>query len=554
MTAVRKSRRGIGLTVSLIAVATGLVFALTASTAALPGSNFEITDGNLRVDGAPPALDWANVNEIRRTDLPSGSGDDAFGQGAKEDTPVPTVVSGGVPPQKSDLRTFGFYLEENSAGRFLNMFWTRVQSPQGTTNMDFVFNKSSTISANGVTPVRTSGDVLIQYDLSQGGTNPTLWASSWIDGTEGATAADCEANNALPCWRERVDLTAAGIAEGSINTSPIPAAESDGLGALDARTFGEAQVDLTALTGGANVCAVFGSAYLTSRSSDSFNAEIKDFIAPLNLNLDQCGRVVIRKVTEPASDPAQVRFGYTKNINTESTTDPTFTLGHGESKVYNDVLLGTGYTVVEDVIPANWQFARIDCSASSPGVDPIIVGAQITFDIDSADDVLDCTYINTLREGAIQITKTRKHAASGPGNHPHAGVDFTVTGPGGFSQTVTTNAAGVACVDGLIFGDYVATETVPAGYSSDDAVKEATVNNNATCEDSPFVGEPLTFHNTPLTNITISVDSQVDGGTASTINCGDPGDPVSTGPNGDGSKQKMNLAPGTYTCVVVVDP
>ena len=58
----------------------------------------------------------------------------------------------------------------------------------------------------------------------------------------------------------------------------------------------------------------------------------------------------------------------------------------------------------------------------------------------------------------------------------------------------------------------------------------------------------------PLTDITITVNSHVDGGTASTIDCGDQGDPVSTGPNGDGSKQKLNLEPGTYTCTVVVDP
>ena len=63
------------------------------------------------------------------------------------------------------------------------MFWRRVQEPNGTTNMDFEFNKSKDLSANGVTPVRTSGDVLIQYDLSQGGTSPTLCASRWIDGT-----------------------------------------------------------------------------------------------------------------------------------------------------------------------------------------------------------------------------------------------------------------------------------------------------------------------------------------------------------------------------------
>ncbi|HET6920097.1 MAG TPA: hypothetical protein VFI46_11610, partial [Jiangellaceae bacterium] len=214
----------------------------------LPGSDFEIdTDANLKVDDAAPSIDWASVAETRKADVPSGSGDDSFGQGTKEDTAVPTVVSGSIPPQKSDLLNFGVYLETTATGaRFLNLFWHRVQEPQGTTNMDFEFNQSSTLSANGVTPVRTSGDLLVQYDLSRGGTSPTLFLSRWIDGSEGSTAADCEASNSLPCWDAKVDLTAQGDATGSINTSDIPAAESDGLGDISARTFGEAQLDFDA--------------------------------------------------------------------------------------------------------------------------------------------------------------------------------------------------------------------------------------------------------------------------------------------------------------------
>ena len=60
----------------------------------------------------------------------------------------------------------------------------------------------------------------------------------------------------------------------------------------------------------------------------------------------------------------------------------------------------------------------------------------------------------------------------------------------------------------------------------------------------------------PLTNITVSVNSQVDGGTASTITC-DPAEPnpdATTGTNGDGSHTRSDLEPGTYTCTVVIDP
>jgi hypothetical protein len=66
------------------------------------------------------------------------------------------------------------------------------------------------------------------------------------------------------------------------------------------------------------------------------------------------------------------------------------------------------------------------------------------------------------------------------------------------------------------------------------------------------------FHNMPLTNITVSVDSQIPGGTASTIDCDvavDPPFDATTDPvTGDGSFSLNNLQPGTYVCTVVVDP
>jgi hypothetical protein len=82
------------------------------------------------------------------------------------------------------------------------------------------------------------------------------------------------------------------------------------------------------------------------------------------------------------------------------------------------------------------------------------------------------------------------------------------------------------------------------------------VNNNATCADSPYGGETVAFGNTPLTNLTVSVDSQIVGGTASTIDCDDDATDnlVATGAGGDGSKAITDLEPGTYTCVVVIDP
>ena len=103
------------------------------------------------------------------------------------------------------------------------------------------------------------------------------------------------------------------------------------------------------------------------------------------------------------------------------------------------------------------------------------------------------------------------------------------------------------------------TETVPAGYVADGATtKTVVVDNVATCTGVPYVGESVSFSNTPLTDLSVSVDSQVDGGTASTIVCTGPGGGTvasgSTGANGDGSASASDLRPGTYTCTVVIDP
>jgi hypothetical protein len=517
----------------------------------LPGSDFEIdTDANLRLDDPAPSQDWASIpqgttqgTERRKADLPSGPGDDSFGQGTKEDTAVPTVVDGSIPPNKSDLLTFGGYLETTPTGeRFLNIFWHRVQEPSGTTNMDFEFNQSSQISGNGVTPVRTAGDVLIQYDLAQGGTNPQLFLSRWV--TTGPKS-QCVAANATPCWGNttasglapRVNLSTAGLATGSINTSAIPAAEADGLGDISARTFGEAQIDFDALAG-SDQCVAFGSAYLKSRSSDSFTAALKDFIAPLTLNLSLCGSIHVIKhddATPPALlDGAEFDLLHDNAPVGGSPGAEDTNAGHCTTVagVCDFLAVQQGeYWVVETVAPTGHDLAN-------PAFQHVTV---------AADEEVSVTFVDPRQRGAILLTKTHKHAADGPGDHPQAGVSFTIAG-----QAVVTNANGQACVDGLLFGSYNVVETVPTGYVADGpTTKSVTVDNKASCADNPYVGETVSFSNTPLSDLTVSVHSQVPGGTASTINCVVANSGVAVE---NPSLTVPNLVPGTYTCTVVIDP
>lgn len=271
---------GIGALVLMSAFSSLSAYASHAEVS-LTGSEFEIdTDANLVADDDAPSIDWGSVSEGRKQDSASGSGDESFGQGTKEDTALPKVVSGGIPPNKSDLKFFGVYQEGSTSDGFLNLYWARVQDPSGTTNMDFEINQKrcdldadpTNCAPNGITPLRTAGDLLVIYDLAGGASNPTLSLREWSGSA----------------WGTAGDLTSSGDATGSINNTAILATAADGLGDLSVRTFGEAQLDLSSIFTDPNQCEAFGSVYLKSRSSDAFTAAAKDFIPPQAIDISNC--------------------------------------------------------------------------------------------------------------------------------------------------------------------------------------------------------------------------------------------------------------------------
>ena len=322
------------LVVSMAALAGGIAYGTTttcSNPATLGGSAFEVdTNANLIVNTSG-CQDWLTGGTgtgfrsgvVAKNDTASGSGDESFGEGTKEDTALPTVVDGSIPPNKSDLKAFGVYSEQgtvtptNPTGKFLALFWTRVQDPSGTTNMDFELNQKSCGSAptftncapNHITPLRTSGDKLITYDLSRGGTQATISIRTWNGSAWGpATVISGGSNpNAL----------------GSINTTQIPGTTPPGnqsggatnglttaLGTLDPRTFGEASISFSALFGN-NPCGSFGSAYLKSRSSDSFTAALKDFVPPSQVSISNCAGLTTEAtgpvtIGSPISDTASL--------------------------------------------------------------------------------------------------------------------------------------------------------------------------------------------------------------------------------------------------------
>ena len=394
----------------------------------------------------------------------------------------------------------------------------------------------------------------------------------------------------------------------------------------------------------------------------TFDIDDADDILDCTYGNQTGGQVIIRKVTQPSPDGTDTSFDFSTTLTTLVADDYTPSLKNGESKSYDNVLFGTDLTVTEGAPPTGWELVSVNCDASSAGVDPQISGAVVTFDIDDADDLVDCTYTNrasgsivvekitdsgsgafdftsntlsptsfTLtttaagdagkdsetfsdldpgtydvaetvpanwnlvsatcddesdpsaielspgetvtctfhddREvGAIEITKLRKHAADGLGeNHPHAGVEFVITGGELPAEgvSVTTDENGVACATGLLVSGladlYTITETVPDGYA-EVGTQTANVTEAADCA-SANAGAVKEFVNTPLTNLTVSVDSLVPGGTYSSIDCYVTGSPDGvveedgiTDLADDISLTLENLEPEKITCDIVIDP
>lgn len=278
--------RSTRLMVGAIAVLATAVAGLP-SVFAVPGSDFESTDGNLVVDDA---RDWESLQGqvAIGQDKPSGVTDDSLGVGSKDDLATPTVMSGAVPNNKSDLDRF--YVATENLGAFpgedfLYLAFTR-NNTLGTANMSFELNQldQPTPPASGPWPLRRSaGDLLILFDFARGGkpTDVELSVSRWV--TSGDPKQVCQANNTVPCWGEVTEL-GSDVADGSVNFVPITD-PLNGDKALPELTFGEAAINLTASGLLEDLCVGFGSAMVRSRSSAAFDSELKDFIAPIDVSI-----------------------------------------------------------------------------------------------------------------------------------------------------------------------------------------------------------------------------------------------------------------------------
>jgi hypothetical protein len=414
----------------------GCDFAATGTTQScsgpLAGSTFAGGDGNLLASPTTfGSTDWQNVAGLHAGfDLASGTGDNSFGQGTKEDNAAVTVVSGSIPPNKSDLTRFYEAAEIGSNNHnFLYLAWER-SNVLGSANMDFEINQATTpgLGTLGAHTInRTAGDLLVTYDFTNGGGKPTLGLLFWV--TSGSTS-QCFSSNSLPCWGNHVTLNGSDSI-GAVNnldavTDPLFPNSPNYINPVPALQFGETAIDLTAAgVFPPGTCEAFGSAFLKSRASASFGAEVKDFIAPVPVNISNCGSIKIIKHTDPRGQD-QV-FSYTSNLPAEPAgtvgtvpqggvkcpgnssagvqADGSFCLndaGNSSSDsagntVFNNALQTGTYHVTEGADPSGFTFESLSCTGNTTTTTN---GKTATIGLAPGDAVV-CTYVNQLNTATL---------------------------------------------------------------------------------------------------------------------------------------------------------
>lgn len=553
----------------------------------LSGSNLEIdADANLKTNGTSPCTDWNDVipsPAVVKNDKLSGSGDDSFTNGSAIND-IPKIDSGSIPPSKSDLKSFGVWQEGTGGASVLNLFWSRVQDPNGTTDMDFEFNQNfcdpDNPSAGGsvcddntpnggkttirVTPTRLAGDLLITYLLSSGGTNPTIKYRTWT-----CTGGVC-------AWSSAIDLSSS-TAIGSINSSPIAGADSE-IGAQSAFTFGEASLNVGVILGTSD-CRTFGSAYLKSRASDTDSTAGKDFIAPQRVSVTNCGSVLVKKVSTASASTlvTGATFTITKGKLVSGTENASDTFTDGTK---------SGYYCIDNVkLDSGGSTHSVEETTAAPGYDLPTSNNPQTISVTKTASCatrlaqtgsalaadIDLTFVDPPSVGAIKITKTGKDKSctgtplpstcSAASTRLLNTAVFEIKDAQGTVVATTpatgsgSFATGVTCVGNLPLATYTVSEkTAPTGYAKAADQTGVSLTTSSTCAGTPLA---LTFVDQPRTDITVSVSPQVTGTTASTISCTgltpDPADATPTEYDDTSETYKDNV-PGTYTCTIVIDP
>jgi hypothetical protein len=282
----------------LLIITTALLFVLLIGTpvanrvtfAGNTVGSFEI-DGDLTVEHSASSaepIDWySSPFPAALTTFTDGTGstDDIFGQGSKENTQSTwTCLTGNAPPKDDILNEISINGASPLAGeiavrffpvsgvqkQFVYANWSRL-SNNGDAHIDYEFNQadpSTTPASPGCRqlPARTPGDFLISFDTQNGGATIVVSTFTW----NGTAFVPLSVGSQGSLW------------DAAVNTAP----SITGLTATGTNLFGELALNVTD-TIGEIPCNKILYTSMKTRASTSLSAEVKDRtkVKPLNFTV-----------------------------------------------------------------------------------------------------------------------------------------------------------------------------------------------------------------------------------------------------------------------------
>ena len=325
----RPALRRCGASTLIIGLLAGIA-SITAGPAALATD----LDGN-PFDGADGVKD--NLSGAALPDRPTGTTDNSYTGGTKEEEQCPRVETGSIPPNKADLTKFYVATGQGTPDTFLYLAWERA-STNGTVTLDFELNQSGEIKSaadgcKGVNPTRTTGDKLVAYDLqgNKDATRVVISVRTW-DGSK---------------WGDPATLDSAA-AVGSISPGLL---------------FGEMNINLEKsgiFTEGK--CDSFASVFVKSRSSSAFTSELKDFIAPVPKHIGDCGIALDKSV----------------NGGDHATLEEALPVHSADNLSYTVVITNLGHIPLKIAVLSDSLYAAFPASCSLGIASMLAGGASFT--------------------------------------------------------------------------------------------------------------------------------------------------------------------------------
>ena len=430
---------------------------------ALPGSSFQGADGNQAP--ASPLVDWATLQlagRVEHSPDPNAQ-DNAFAGGSKENDPGNwdfVNENGGVSPSQANILDAWSSIDEVGANTFLYLAFARAAG-SGTTYLTFELNRDSRLWNNGSAriPCRRDGDVLITFQPQ--GNNVTVFVQTWKTSTTDPLTG-CARTGTLS---DDASVIANTDIQGAVNAGPIANLLPGSSGpTIPTYQFGETALNLGKVLSSAlgSPCGAFTSFWMHSRSSNSPESNMQDYVAPHEIDARRCAAAGTKwldnnanGLRDPGDGPlAGFRIYADLNDNHRYDSGEPFAITDDNGDyVIDDIRAGGTYTLREEPTSAVPLTGPWHCSHPSP--------CSYTIDAAAEPYARDRDFGN-WRPASLTLRKQLVPSDD------EGRFNLSAVRPGGTPRTVEGAKDGTSETFSVKPGDYTVTETpVPPANAAD---------------------------------------------------------------------------------------